>query len=162
MAGWVTWMLAAGLLVVAELFTTTLYLLMVAIGLAVGGVAALMGLGVEWQLLIAAVVALIATFILRRSKFGRRTKVKAERDPNVNLDIGQAITVEQWQHDVGTGNGTNGAGGGAGGRYTARVKYRGAMWDVELAPAANADAGQFFIQEIRGSRLIVGNSPAQH
>jgi membrane protein implicated in regulation of membrane protease activity len=154
MAGWVTWMLAAGLLVVAELFTTTLYLLMVAIGLAVGGVAALLGLGVEWQLLVAAVVALAATYILRRSKFGRRTRVKAERDPNVNLDIGQSITVEQWRHDVGTD--------GAGGGYTARVKYRGAMWDVELAPAANADAGQFFIHEIRGSRLIVGNSPVQH
>lgn len=156
MAGWVTWMLAAGLLVVAELFTTTLYLLMVAIGLAVGGVAALLGFGVEWQLLVAAVVALAATYILRRSKFGRRSRVKAERDPNVNLDIGQSIVVEQWQHDAGT-NGAHGSGG-----YTARVKYRGAMWDVELAPAANADAGLFFIHEIRGSRLIVGNSPDRH
>lgn len=147
MAGWVMWMLAAGLLVVAELFTTTLYLLMVAIGLAVGGVAALIGWGVEWQLLVAAAVALVATYFLRRSRFGRRTKVQAERDPNVNLDIGQSITVEQWQQDAGTGGG-----------YTARVKYRGAMWDVELAPAATAGAGLFFIQEIRGSRLIVGNS----
>lgn len=154
MAGWVMWMLAAGVLVVAELVTTTLYLLMVAIGLAVGSVVALMGFGVEWQLLIAAVVALTATYVLRRSKFGRRTRVKAERDPNVNLDIGQSITVEHWQHDAGT----NGAGGGG---YTARVKYRGAMWDVELAPAANAGAGLFFIHEIRGSRLIVGNSPDQ-
>ncbi|SDX37384.1 Membrane protein implicated in regulation of membrane protease activity [Collimonas sp. OK242] len=153
MAGWVMWMLAAGVLVVAELFTTTLYLLMVAIGLAVGGVVALTGLGVEWQLLAAAVVALAATYVLRRSKFGRRTRVKAERDPNVNLDIGQPITVEHWQHDASA----NGAGG-----YTARVKYRGAMWDVELAPAAHASAGQFFIHEIRGSRLIVSNSPDHH
>ncbi len=153
MAGWVMWMLAAGVLVMAELFTTTLYLLMVAIGLAVGSVVALLGFGVEWQLLAAAVVALAATYVLRRSKFGRRTRVKAERDPNVNLDIGQSITVEHWQHDAGTN------GGGA---YTARVKYRGALWDVELAPAANADAGLFFIHEIRGSRLIVGNSPDQH
>ncbi|SFB20029.1 Membrane protein implicated in regulation of membrane protease activity [Collimonas sp. OK607] len=153
MAGWVMWMLAAGVLVMAELVTTTLYLLMVAIGLAVGSVVALLGFGVEWQLLAAAVVALAATYVLRRSKFGRRTRVKAERDPNVNLDIGQSITVEQWQHDAGTnGEGT----------YTARVKYRGALWDVELAPAANADAGLFFIHEIRGSRLIVGNSPDQH
>lgn len=153
MAGWVMWMLAAGVLVVAELFTTTLYLLMVAIGLAVGSIVALTGFGVEWQLLAAAVVALAATYVLRRSKFGRRTRVKAERDPNVNLDIGQSITVEQWQHDAGA----NGAGA-----YTARVKYRGAMWDVELAPAASAYAGLFFIHEIRGSRLIVGNSPDHH
>jgi len=151
MAGWVMWILAAGLLVVAELFTTTLYLLMVAIGLAVGGIAALLGWGVEWQLLVAAAVALVATYFLRRSKFGRRTKVLAERDPNVNLDIGQSIAVGQWQQDAGTGGG-----------YTARVKYRGAMWDVELAPAANVDAGLFFIREVRGSRLIVGDTPGQH
>ena len=73
MAGWVMWMLAAGVLVMAELFTTTLYLLMVAIGLAVGSVVALLGFGVEWQLLAAAVVALAATYVLRRSKFGYLT-----------------------------------------------------------------------------------------
>ncbi|MEO6921196.1 MAG: NfeD family protein [Collimonas sp.] len=154
MSGWVMWMLAAGVLIVAELATTTLYLLMVAIGLAVGGVAALIGLDVEWQLLVAAVVALVATYLLRRSRFGKQSKVKAERDPNVNLDIGQSITVDQWQH--------NSATDGAGGEFTARVKYRGALWDVELAPAATAQAGLFFIQEIRGSRLILGNSPDLH
>jgi membrane protein implicated in regulation of membrane protease activity len=151
MAGWVMWMLAAGVLVVAELFTTTLYLLMVAIGLAVGGIAALIGFGPEWQLLVAAAVALVATYILRRSRFASRSRIKAERDPNVNLDIGQFVAVEQWQRDEGAN--------GMGGQYTARVKYRGAMWDVELAPAANAHAGLFIINEIRGSRLIVGNSP---
>ncbi|AIY42568.1 Putative activity regulator of membrane protease YbbK [Collimonas arenae] len=154
MAGWVMWMLAAGVLIVAELATTTLYLLMVAIGLAVGGVAALIGLDVEWQLLTAAAVALVATYLLRRSRFGKRPRVKAERDPNVNLDIGQSITIDQWQHDAATD--------GTGGEFTARVKYRGAMWDVQLAPTATAQAGTFFVQEVRGSRLIVGNSPNLH
>ncbi|WP_211443683.1 NfeD family protein [Collimonas humicola] len=154
MAGWVMWMLAAGVLIVAELATTTLYLLMVAIGLATGGVAALIGLDVEWQLLVAAVVALAATYLLRRSRFGKRSRIKAERDPNVNLDIGQSVTVDQWQHDA--------ASDGAGGEFTARIRYRGAMWDVELAPTATARAGLFYIQEIRGSRLIVGNSPDRH
>lgn len=147
------WMLAAGVLIVAELATTTLYLLMVAIGLVLGGVAALLGLGVEWQLLVAAVVALAATYLLRRSRFGKRSRVKAERDPNVNLDIGQSVTVDQWQHD---------ATAGGGGEFTARIRYRGAMWDVELAPALTARAGLFYIQEIRGSRLIVGDSPEPH
>lgn len=154
MAGWVNWMLAAGLLVVAELFTTTFYLLMVAIGLAVGGVAALLGFDPEWQFVVAAVVAVVATYVLRKSKFARRRRVRTERDPNVNLDIGQSITVEQWQHDAGAD--------AAGGKYTARVKYRGAMWDVELASAETAHAGIFFIHEIRGSRLIVSGSPDKH
>ncbi|AMP10820.1 nfeD-like C-terminal, partner-binding family protein [Collimonas arenae] len=154
MAGWVMWMLAAGVLVVLELFSTTFYLLMVAIGLAAGGIAALAGLDIEWQLLIAAIVAVIATYILRRSRFGRRVRVRAERDPNVNLDIGQSLMVDQWQHEGGTA--------GVADLYTARVKYRGAMWDVELVPSAVAQSGLYVIHEVRGSRLIVGNAPDKH
>ena len=37
MDDWVNWMIGAGILVVAELFTGTFYLLMIAIGLACGG-----------------------------------------------------------------------------------------------------------------------------
>jgi hypothetical protein len=33
--------------------------------------------------------------------------------------------------------------------------YRGALWDVELAPGVTATPGQFVIREVRGSRLIV-------
>ncbi|MFC5475224.1 NfeD family protein [Paraherbaspirillum soli] len=150
MAQWVTWMVAAGVLIVAELFTGTFYLLMLAVGLAAAGLAALIGFQLEWQLIVAAVVAVVAIYILRHSKFGRQKKVKAERDPNINLDIGQSITVDEWHRESGERA-----------KYTARVKYRGAMWDVELVQDAIAQAGVFFIQEIRGSRLIVANSPGK-
>ncbi len=154
MAGWIMWMLAAGALVALELFSTIFYLLMVAIGLAVGGVAALFGLDIGWQFLIVALVAVAATYILRRSKFGRRTKVHAERDPNVNLDIGQSLVVDQWKYAPGTA--------GVADLYTARVKYRGAMWDVELAPSAVTQSWLYVIHEIRGSCLIVGNARSKH
>ena len=36
--------------------------------------------------------------------------------------------------------------------------YRGAQWDVELAPGSAAAAGEFKIVEVRGSRLIVANA----
>ena len=140
MTDWMNWMIGAGILVVAELFTGTFYLLMIAIGLAFGGMAALLGLTGPIQTLIAAAVGLIATSVLHRSRFGRPAKGSASRDHNVNLDIGERVTVPAWQD----------------GR--ARVMYRGALWDVELGPGALPEAGDFRIVEIQGSRLIVANS----
>jgi membrane protein implicated in regulation of membrane protease activity len=142
MTDWSYWLAAAGVTVILELFSGTFYLLMIAIGLAAGAVAALLGAGAALQTLLAAAVGVAATVVLRRSRFGRQQgQVRAERDPNVNLDIGQTVHVPAWQDG------------------TARVMYRGALWDVELdrsaAPDAGAAPGQYTIREVRGSRLIV-------
>ncbi len=137
MADWSFWLVAAGATAILELFTGTFYLLMIAIGLMAGTLAALAGAGTPVQTMVAAAVGLVATGVLRRSKFGRPTRTDTARDPNVNLDIGQTINVPQWQDG------------------TARVMYRGALWDVELAPGAPAAPGQYTIREVRGSRLIV-------
>ncbi|XHO04872.1 hypothetical protein ACEQUB_01767 [Ralstonia syzygii] len=37
----------------------------------------------------------------------------------------------------------------------ARVQYRGAEWDVELAPQALVAGGEFRIVEVRGNVLVV-------
>ncbi|HEX8407013.1 MAG TPA: NfeD family protein [Duganella sp.] len=148
MADWSYWLVAAGAIVILELFIGTFYLLMIAIGMAFGALAALLGVGLAVQTLVAALVGVAATVALRRSRFGKlHSRVRAERDPNVNMDIGQTVNVPAW-HD------------GA-----ARVMYRGAMWDVELdsaAAVAGANVavgvpapGQYTIREVRGSRLIV-------
>ncbi|HJV03189.1 MAG TPA: NfeD family protein [Burkholderiaceae bacterium] len=139
MADWTFWLVAAGVTAILELFTGTFYLLMIAIGLATGALAALAGAGTPAQTMVAALVGLVATAVLRRSKFGRPSRSDTARDPNVNLDIGQTVNVPQWQDG------------------TARVMYRGAQWDVELAPGAHALAapGLYTIREVRGSRLIV-------
>jgi membrane protein implicated in regulation of membrane protease activity len=141
MADWAIWVLWAGALVAAELFTGTFYLLMLAFGLAAGGIAAYAGLALEWQLVAAAVVGVAATVVLRRSRFGKLRSTPATRDPDISMDIGQLIEVDAWR---GVGNG-----------YSARVSYRGALWDVDLEAGAQPLAGQFIIREIRGSRLIV-------
>ena len=96
MSEWMAWMALAGVLVVFELFTGTFYVLMIAIGMAAGGLAAMMGMPLALQFLAAAVVGLAATGVLHRSRFGRPLKTEATRDPNVNLDIGQTIQVNQW------------------------------------------------------------------
>lgn len=140
MNDWVLWLVMAGILVAFEMFTGTFYLLMIAVGLAFGALAALSGLSVPMQIIVAAVVGLVATGVLHRSRFGRPAKHDASRDHNVNIDIGQRLTVDEWQ----------------GGR--ARVMYRGALWDVELGQGAIPEAGSFKIVEVQGSRLIVANS----
>jgi membrane protein implicated in regulation of membrane protease activity len=138
---WMMWVAVAGLVVILELFTGTFYLLMVALGLAAGALAALFGIGPELQMVVAALVGAFATLALHKSKYGWRAATNAHRDPNVNMDIGQSINVQQWQDQ---GNGI----------YTSRAMYRGAMWDVELRHSA-AVPGNFVIEAVEGSRLIV-------
>jgi membrane protein implicated in regulation of membrane protease activity len=139
MAEWMGWLAAAGVLVILELFTGTFYLLMIAIGLAVGGIVAVLGAGGPAQTIAAAAIGVLATALLHRSRFGRPARHEPARDRNVNLDIGQRVTVPAWEH----------------GR--ARVMYRGALWDVELGQGATPQAGDFRIVEVQGSRLVVSN-----
>lgn len=140
MNDWMLWLAIAGILVIVELFTGTFYILMIAIGVATGALAALAGLSLSMQIIVSAVVGVIATVLLHRSRFGAPSRRDAGRDPNVNIDIGQRVVVDAWQD----------------GR--ARVKYRGALWDVELGPGATAEAGDYKIVEVLGNRLIVSNS----
>lgn len=142
MSDWMNWLVMAGVVVVMELFTGTFYLLMIAIGLGAGALAALSGAAPVAQLIAAALIGSVATISLRRSRFGNRHRVDAARDPNVNLDIGQTLQIDEWQ-------------GSAGGKYTARSMHRGAKWDVEYAGSAAPLPGTFRIIEIRGSQLIV-------
>lgn len=141
MDAWMSWLVVAGVVVIIELFTGTFYLLMISIGLLAGAFAAIGGLGTELQMIAAAIVGALATLALHKSKYGWREAKDASRDPNVNMDIGQRITVQQWQ-DQGSG------------KFTARAMYRGAMWDVELQHSAGY-AGVYIIEEIQGSRLMV-------
>jgi len=141
MEAWIWWLVLAGVVVICELFTGTFYLLMFALGLVSASIASLLISSMQLQMLIAAVVGSAATVALHNSKYGWKQCGDAARDPNVNIDIGQQLRVEEWQEQ---GNGIS----------IARTKYRGAMWDVELRHA-HANAGMFVIEAVEGSRLIV-------
>jgi membrane protein implicated in regulation of membrane protease activity len=138
MTAWMVWLALAGMLVILEMFSGTFYLLMIALGMVAGALAAWLGLSAEVQVLLAALVGAAGALALRRR---RPRKTDAARDPNINLDIGQSLHVSHWHEG------------------TARAMYRGALWDVELAHGAHARTGQFVIREVRGSRLIVSNQP---
>lgn len=132
------WFLLAFGLLIAELMTGTFYLLMVAIGCAVGGLVALAGGGLELQLAVGAAVGIAATLILRRTRWGkRRLNGDAAQNPDVILDIGEVVQVETWND------------------RTAHVRYRGCQWDVALEPGAVPRAGAQVIKAVRGSTLIV-------
>ena len=141
MEAWMWWLIAAGLLVILELVTGTFYLLMVSVGLIAGAGTAAMFDSVAIQFLVAAVIGFGATSVLHFSRFGMQHKIEASRNADVNIDIGQQLEVEEWSD---SGNG----------RYVARSKYRGALWDIELQEG-RAESGRFEIVQIVGSRLIV-------
>lgn len=132
------WFAAAVVLVIAEMATGTFYLLMIACGVVAGGLAAILGLDVPLQTVVAALVAVIAIVALRRTRFGKVRRRDAATDPGVNLDIGQEVDVSDWDD-----------------YRRARVPYRGAEWTVELAPDADPAAGRYRIVEVRGATLIV-------
>ncbi|MFL9906253.1 NfeD family protein [Paraburkholderia sp. RL17-337-BIB-A] len=138
--GGLFWWIVAGVLVVLELISGTFYLLMIAVGCVAAAIAHIAGAAADLQFVIAAVVALAAVLLLRRSRFGRRTRKEASKNPDVNLDIGQTLSVPAWHE------------------RRARVNYRGAAWDVELAAGEPEDAQSYEIVEMRGSCLVVAAS----
>lgn len=148
MSDWITWFVLAAVFVILEMATGTFYLLMLGVALAAGGVAALAGVSAEWQILVAAGVGAAAMFALRKSKFGKTRKIDAANDPNVNLDVGQTVAIETWTTIPD-------------GASTARVMYRGALWNIELAHGSFARPGLFVIREVRGNRLIVANNGSE-
>lgn len=141
MTGYVWWFVIGFGLLVAELLTGTFYLLVIAVALGVAGLAALAGAPVALQLVVAAAIGLGGSLWLRRSGVGRRLHGRGP-DRLQNLDVGQTLRVDQWTST-----------------RTARAQYRGAMWDVELAPGEAPVAGDFVIREIHANRLIVAARP---
>ncbi|MFM0741019.1 NfeD family protein [Paraburkholderia xenovorans] len=135
--GGLFWWIGAGVLIVLELISGTFYLLMIALGFVAAAIAHIAGAAADLQFAVAAVVALAAVLVLRRSRFGRRTRKEASKNPDVNLDIGQTVTVLAWHE------------------RRARVNYRGAAWDVELADNEPENAQLYEIAELRGSCLVV-------
>jgi membrane protein implicated in regulation of membrane protease activity len=135
MSSWMWWMVLAFGLLILELLTGTFYLLVIAVALAAGGLADLAGAPFVLQLVVAAVVGFAGALWLRRSRFGR---IRTEGDDLQNLDVGQVVRVDSW----GSGN-------------AARTQYRGAEWDVVLAPGEVPVPGEFEIRAVQGSRLVV-------
>jgi len=138
MADSTLWWLAAGTVVGIELLTGTFYLLMLAMGLAAGALAAHTGASLVVQLVVAALVGGGAVAISYHLKKRRLSDPSARADRSVNLDVGEIIHIEAWNPDG-----------------SASVQYRGANWTAIHQPGITPSAGAHRVCELVGSRLLV-------
>lgn len=136
---YIYWFLLALVLIGLEMATGTFYLLMVAVAMAAGGLAALLEASMAWQLTLSALMVMAGTIFLRRWKSTQTSEASS-----TNLDIGQPVRVIKWND--------NGS---------ARVFYRGAEWDAELETAGILQSETLYIAAVRGSGLILTNRKSQ-
>jgi membrane protein implicated in regulation of membrane protease activity len=141
------WWLLAGSAVVLELLTGTFYLLMLALGLAAGALAAHAGLGAGWQYVIAALVgggAVLAWHFKQASAKAVDAR-SLESNSDVHLDIGSSVEVAAWS-PLGT----------------ARVVHRGAEWAARHSQSGSPThdifkAGLHRITAVEGNTLVLEN-----
>lgn len=137
------WWVLAGLLVAAELLTGTFYLLMVALGLAGAALAAHLGLSFTIQLLAAALLGGGSTAAWHWHRARQPRSAPAHMNRDVNLDIGERVTVNAWAADG-----------------TARVNYRGSTWTARLSPDSTSDAtGSYVVASVEGNHLVLRALP---
>lgn len=133
------WFGLAVLALIGEVLSGTFYLLVIAAAFGLAGLGAWFGLTWALQMAIFAVAAMLGVLVLRRAGvLGKVGRTDDRRDANVNMDIGQAIQVDAWREDG-----------------TARVRYRGAEWEVKLVSHVAQAPGLHTIVEVRGSQFLV-------
>jgi membrane protein implicated in regulation of membrane protease activity len=133
------WWIAAGIAVAAELATGTFYLLMIAVGMVAGAIAAHLGGGPPLQMLAAAVVGGGGAASWHWQRRGQRhAELPAGRNRDVNLDIGGRVHVAAWAPD-----------------RTTQVQYRGSQWTARLQPGAAPLAGEHVVAAVEGNWLIL-------
>jgi membrane protein implicated in regulation of membrane protease activity len=135
----VGWWIVALLLVVAEMMTGTVYVLMVAIGCAAGGVAALLGASATLQTVAVIVVGVSSLGLWHRHRMQRGPRPgDAQTNPDVILDIGAVVDVAHWHEGH------------------ARVNYRGSQWDAEPEFPHAPVTGRLVVKAVRGATLVLG------
>lgn len=122
MADWSYWMIAAVLLVVAELFTGTVYLLVLAASLAGAGLAVwLFGTGTGGAFLLASLLSAAGTAAVYRLRPNRKD---AEAIIANDLDIGALVQIESPL-----------------GQDLWRVSYRGTLWEARSIRPVKFETG---------------------
>jgi membrane protein implicated in regulation of membrane protease activity len=136
MPAYAWWFVLALALAGGELLTSTFYLLVLGGAAAAGGLVALAGGPPAVQLLVAAALGAAGSLWLRRVR--ARNAAAAGVDRIQHPDLGQVVRVDGWTPS-----------------RTGRAQYRGAVWDVDLAPGEPAEPGEFVIRAIESNRLVV-------
>ena len=132
------WLIAGFILIIVELVTGTFYLLVLGIAALVGAGVGYASGGFVWQAIGAAIVAVAGVIWVNQYK--KKMAPKRMR----GLDVGQPATFDSWVNK------------GAG---HARVKYRDALWDAQVADGASGEPGEIlYITSVDGSTLKVSKT----
>jgi membrane protein implicated in regulation of membrane protease activity len=132
------WLVAGFILVITELASGTFYLLVLGIAAFAGAGVAYAGGPLVWQSLASAVVAVAGVVWVHQ--YRKRTV----SSPMRGLDVGQPAAFESWV-DKGAGH--------------ARVKYRDAQWDANVAGGAAGEPGEIlYITSVNGNTLKVSKT----
>ncbi|MDB5883536.1 MAG: NfeD family protein [Ramlibacter sp.] len=132
------WWLLAGSAIAVELVSGTFYLLMLAIGLVAGALAAHLGASLAVQLVAGAVIGGGSVIAWHTIRARGPARLAASANPDVNLDVGEVVHVHKWNADG-----------------TAPIKYRGAQWTVIHVPGDYPVPGAWRIKQVVGSRFVV-------
>lgn len=139
MEPYVVWLIVGIALVLIELATGTLYLLFLGVAAFAGALAALFGQSLTVQVIVAAVIAAVAVTIVQRRHHSRPAPA------NTPLELGQPVTFENWVDAT---------------SRLARVRFRGTLWDAEVAADARGESGEvLYIRAVHGQRLAIGAAP---
>ena len=138
MDAYLVWLVAGFILVIAELVTGTFYLLVLGVAAFVGAGVAYSGGSLLAQAIVAAVFAVVGTIWVHRYRHALGSQRMR------GLDVGQPATFESWiNKSVGH----------------ARVKYRDALWDAQVAEGASGEPGEvLYVTTVDGSTLKVSKT----
>jgi membrane protein implicated in regulation of membrane protease activity len=135
---YLVWLMAGFALVIAELVTTTFYLLVLGVAAFAGAGVAYAGGGSAAQAIIAALVAVAGVFWV--NQYRKRAAPKRMQ----GIDVGQPASFDSW---------INKSAGHA------RVKYRDALWDAHIAGEITAEPGEIlYVSSIDGNTLKVSKT----
>lgn len=133
------WLVIGAVLIVAEIMTGTFYLFILGVAAWVGAVATFAHLGLDYQIGIAGLTAVIGLLGVRHVKRRRPREAAGSND----LDVGNEVTIEAVE----------------GARL--KVQYRGAIWDaVPTGTTSGVSIGdRGVICGVQGSVLVIQVTP---
>lgn len=135
MQGYIGWFLLAFALLGLEMLSGTFYMIVLSVAAAAAGCVAFYNFSITVQLVVAGVVGIVGTRLLRAWKLKNLRPTSAA---DSNPDIGQLVHVETWREDG-----------------SLRVQHRGSQWDAELDAADTPRDVPLYIKDQRGSVLIL-------
>jgi membrane protein implicated in regulation of membrane protease activity len=134
----VVWFIVGVALVIVELLTGTMFLLVLGVAAVTAALAAYTGLSFAVQVAVFAVAAAVMLVLVQRR---RRGEPGAAAPP---LEIGQPVNFEGWiDRD----------------RRLARVRFRGTLWNADVAGDCAGESGEvLYVKAVNGSTLVIAKA----